>query len=31
MRLRGVESGSPSGYAEGFFCRKTVLDVTAGI
>lgn len=22
MRLRGVESNSPSGYAEGFYCRK---------
>ena len=29
LRLRGIESGAPSGYAEGFFCRKAVLDVTA--
>jgi hypothetical protein len=26
MRLRGVESNAPSGYAEGFHCRKAVLD-----
>jgi hypothetical protein len=25
MRLRGVESNSPSGYAEAFYCRKAVL------
>ena len=25
MRLRGVESNSPSGYAEAFFCRKLVI------
>jgi LmbE family N-acetylglucosaminyl deacetylase len=25
MRLRGMESNSPSGYAEGFYCRKAVL------
>jgi LmbE family N-acetylglucosaminyl deacetylase len=25
MRLRGVESRAPSGYAEGFVCRKVVL------
>jgi len=25
MRLRGVESRSPSKYAEGFYCRKIVL------
>lgn len=25
LRLRGVESRSPSGYAEGFHCRKLVL------
>lgn len=25
MRLRGVESNSPSGYAEAFFCRKVVI------
>jgi LmbE family N-acetylglucosaminyl deacetylase len=30
MRLRGVESNSFSGYAEGFFCRKAVLDFVAG-
>jgi LmbE family N-acetylglucosaminyl deacetylase len=30
LRLRGIESGAPSGYAEGFFCRKAVLDVTCG-
>jgi hypothetical protein len=29
LRLRGIESGAPSGYAEGFFCRKAVLDATA--
>ncbi len=25
MRLRGVESRSPEGYAEGFYCRKAVI------
>ena len=25
MRLRGMEAGSPSGYAEGFYGRKVVL------
>ena len=25
MRLRGMESNAPSGYAEAFFCRKLVL------
>jgi len=25
MRLRGVESRAPEGYAEGFYCRKTVI------
>jgi LmbE family N-acetylglucosaminyl deacetylase len=25
LRLRGIESGAPSGHAEGFFCRKLVL------
>ena len=25
MRLRGMESNSPSGYAEAFYCRKLVL------
>lgn len=25
MRLRGIESNSPSRYAEGFYCRKLVL------
>jgi len=25
MRLRGIESNSPSGYAEAFYCRKAVL------
>ena len=29
LRLRGVESNSSSGYAEGFFCRKAVLDFAA--
>jgi LmbE family N-acetylglucosaminyl deacetylase len=26
MRLRGMESNSPSGYAEAFYCRKLVLN-----
>lgn len=30
LRLRGIESGAPGGYAEGFFCRKAVVAVTAG-
>ncbi len=25
MRLRGVESRAPGGYAEGFYCRKVVI------
>jgi LmbE family N-acetylglucosaminyl deacetylase len=25
LRLRGIECNSPSGYAEAFYCRKTVL------
>ncbi|HYT26717.1 MAG TPA: hypothetical protein VEP73_09580, partial [Actinomycetota bacterium] len=25
LRLRGVEAGSPSGFAEGFHCHKAVL------
>jgi LmbE family N-acetylglucosaminyl deacetylase len=28
LRLRGIESGAQSGYAEGFFCRKAVFDLT---
>jgi LmbE family N-acetylglucosaminyl deacetylase len=27
LRLRGLESNAPDGYAEGFYCRKLVLDV----
>jgi LmbE family N-acetylglucosaminyl deacetylase len=30
MRLRGIESAAPSGYAEGFFCRKAVLGSAHG-
>ncbi len=26
MRIRGMESNSPSGYAEGFYCRKLVVQ-----
>ena len=29
MRLRGLESRAPSGYAEAFHCRKLVSDVAA--
>jgi LmbE family N-acetylglucosaminyl deacetylase len=28
MRLRGVESNAPSGYAEAFYCKKAVLIPT---
>ncbi len=28
LRLRGVESNSPTGYAEGFYVRKVVLPCT---
>jgi LmbE family N-acetylglucosaminyl deacetylase len=28
MRLRGLESRSPSGFAEGFHCRKLLCDMT---
>jgi hypothetical protein len=27
MRIRGMESNSPSGLAEGFYARKAVLDL----
>jgi LmbE family N-acetylglucosaminyl deacetylase len=27
LRMRGIESGAPGGYAEGFVCRKTVCDL----
>jgi hypothetical protein len=27
MRLRGMESHSPSGYAEAFTCRKASLEI----
>jgi hypothetical protein len=27
LRLRGVESNSPSGFAEGFHCRKATVDL----
>jgi LmbE family N-acetylglucosaminyl deacetylase len=27
MRLRGMEANAPSSYAEGFYCRKSVLEV----
>jgi LmbE family N-acetylglucosaminyl deacetylase len=26
-RLRGIEAAAPTGYAEGFFCRKAVVDL----
>jgi LmbE family N-acetylglucosaminyl deacetylase len=26
LRLRGIESAAPDGYAEGFFCRKAVMQ-----
>jgi len=26
LRLRGMEANAPSGYAEGFYCRKSVLE-----
>jgi hypothetical protein len=29
MRLRGMESNSPSGYAEAFHARKVILDPVA--
>jgi LmbE family N-acetylglucosaminyl deacetylase len=31
LRLRGIESGAPSGYAEGFYCRKAVLGASFGV
>jgi LmbE family N-acetylglucosaminyl deacetylase len=27
MKLRGVESNAPAGYAEAFYCRKIVLEM----
>jgi len=29
LRLRGIEAASPTGYAEGFYCRKAVAALTA--
>jgi len=29
MRLRGMESNSPSGHAEAFYCRKVVIALNA--
>ena len=29
MRLRGMESNAPSGYAEAFYARKMVIDSLA--
>jgi LmbE family N-acetylglucosaminyl deacetylase len=29
LRLRGIEAASPTGYAEGFYCRKAVATLTA--
>ena len=26
MRIRGIESNSPTRYAEAFYCRKSVID-----
>jgi LmbE family N-acetylglucosaminyl deacetylase len=31
MRLRGMESNAPSGYAEAFYCRKAVIGLEAGV
>jgi len=30
MRLRGVECNAPGGYAEAFYARKAILDLSAG-
>jgi LmbE family N-acetylglucosaminyl deacetylase len=30
LRLRGIEAGAASGYAEAFYCRKAVLGTTLG-
>ncbi len=30
LRLRGIESGASTGYAEAFFCRKAVLRTSCG-
>jgi hypothetical protein len=30
MRLRAMEAGSPEEYAESFYARKLLLDVTRG-
>ena len=27
LRLRGIESAAPGGYAEAFFCRKAVFTL----
>jgi hypothetical protein len=29
LRLRGLEANSPTALAEGFYCRKAVLDMEA--
>jgi LmbE family N-acetylglucosaminyl deacetylase len=31
MRLRGMESNAPSGYAEAFYCRKAVIGFEIGV
>jgi LmbE family N-acetylglucosaminyl deacetylase len=31
LRLRGIEAGSPTGYAEAFYSRKAVLHVPAAV
>ena len=31
MRLRGMESNAPSGYAEAFYCRKAVIGFEVGV
>jgi len=30
LRLRGIESAAPGGYAEAFYCRKAVVDLGSG-
>jgi LmbE family N-acetylglucosaminyl deacetylase len=31
LRVRGMESGAPTGYAEAFYCRKMVLEYVADL
>jgi hypothetical protein len=31
MRIRGIESGASTGYAEAFFCRKAIVGMATSL